>query len=382
MSVIQTNARGVDVVELGFYTKGSHQAHITTRDNVVAADKDYVFGVSELIIPNSSLPLFMPGTTQELFRIKKRIVGNNAVTYADIENLGDTAFDSTFSISDTKKFFTIPQLISELSAWASTFTFEVDAAGIIGGAQGGGPDIVAGAGVRWLLVDITASGQLILKCASTFLNHFVIKASPLAIRLFGLKAFVDPVEPQKAGGYIGVTFDVNAPADQAFKHTIFNPQAGNVIAGNNITDFNMVGSDSLFSTCDTRLCTTVESHLNYPSSMKILDSREESDRAIDRYYYTTQTSVQLNSDNGVLTSSSKINTKSRLGQVALKKRQDPVQKWTQLNESLEQRLFRFQIFTTYRVFNAGTGKFQLKRVKVPFKEDDYWTITITFVSRS
>ena len=84
----------------------------------------------------------------------------------------------------------------------------------------------------------------------------------------------------------------------------------------------------------------------------------------------------------MLTSSSKITTKSRLGQVALKKRQDPVQKWTQLNESLEQRLFRFQIFTTYRVFNAGTGKFQLKRVQVPFKEDDYWTITITFVSRS
>ena len=112
----------------------------------------------------------------------------------------------------------------------------------------------------------------ILKCASTFLNHFVIKASPLAIRLFGLKAFVDPVEPQKAGGYIGVTFNANAPAAQAFTHTIFNPQAGNVIAGNNISDFNMVGSDSLFSTCDTRLCTTVESHLNYPSSMKIIDS--------------------------------------------------------------------------------------------------------------
>ena len=117
----------------------------------------------------------MPGTTQELFRIKKRTVGNNAVTYADIENQGDTAFDSTFSISDTKKFFTIPQLISELSSWAATFTFEVDAAGIIGAAQGGGPNIAAGAGIRWLLVDITASGQLILKCASDFLNLLSIR---------------------------------------------------------------------------------------------------------------------------------------------------------------------------------------------------------------
>ena len=71
---------------------------------------------------------------------------------------------TTFSISDTKKFFTIPQLISELSAWAATFTFEVDAAGIIGAAQGGGPDIVAGAGVRWLLVDITASGTNFEMC--------------------------------------------------------------------------------------------------------------------------------------------------------------------------------------------------------------------------
>ena len=61
MSVIQTNARGVDVVELEFYTKGTNQAQVTTRDNVVDSTKDYVFGVSELIIPNSSLPLFKPG---------------------------------------------------------------------------------------------------------------------------------------------------------------------------------------------------------------------------------------------------------------------------------------------------------------------------------
>ena len=381
MSVIQTNARGVDIVELEFYTKGSHQAQVTTRDNVVASDKDYVFGVSELIIPSASLPLFKPGTVAELFRIKMRVLGNGAVTYVDIENLADTAFDSTFSITKTKKFFTIPQLISELSAWAASFTFQVDVAGVLGLAQGGGPNIPPGAAVRWLLVDITASGQLILKCASDFLNHFIIKASPLAIRLFGLQEFVDPTEPQKTGGYIGVTFDVNAPAAQAFTKTVFD-NAGNIIVGNNISDFNLVGSESMFGTCDTRLCTTVESHLNYPSSMKIVDSNEQTDRAIASYYYTTNTTVQLNSDNGVLTSSSKITTKSRLGQVALKKRQEPIQKWTQLNSALEQRLFRFQIFTTYRVFDAATGKFGLERVEVPFTAEQYWTLTITFVSRS
>ena len=381
MSVIQTNSRGVDVVELEFYTKGSHQAQVTTRDNVVASDKDYVFGVSELIIPSSSLPLFKPGTDTELFRIKKRILGAGATTFVDIENLADTAFDSTFSITDTKKIFTIPQLISELSAWAASFTFQVDEAGVVGLAQGGGPNIAAGAAVRWLLIDITASGQLILKCASDFLNHFIIKASPFAIHLFGLQDFVDPTEPQKTGGYIGVTFDVNAPAAQAFTHSVFD-NAGNIVGGNNISDFNMVGSKSMFGTCDTRLCTTVESHLNYPSSMKVVDSKEQTDRAIARYYYDTQTQVQLNSDNGVLTSSSKITTKSRLGQVALKKRQDPIQKWTQLNSALEQRLFRFQIFTTYRVFKVATGKVVLERVKVPFTLEDYWTLTITFVSRS
>ena len=381
MSVIQTNARGVDVVDLEFYTKGSNQAQVTTRDNVVAANKDYVFGVSELIVPNSSIPLFKPGTAQELFRIKMRVVGAGATTYADIENNGDTAFDSTFSISDTKKFFSIPQLISELSAWASTFTFQVDAAGIVAANQGGGANIAPGAAIRWLLVDVTASGQLILKCGSDFLNHFIIKASPLAIRLFGLQDFIDPTDPQKSGGYIAVTFDVNAPAAQAFTKTAFD-NLGNVVAGNNISDFNFVGSESMFSTCDCRLCTSVESHLNYASSMKVVDSKEQTDRAIARYFYTTNTQVQLNSDNGVLTSSSKITTKSRLGQVALKKRQDPIQKWTQLNEALEQRLFRFQIFTTYRVFNPVTQSWRLDRVAVPFTEEEYWTLTVTFVSRS
>ena len=98
-----------------------------------------------------------------------------------------------------------------------------------------------------------------------------------------------------------MTFDANVPAAQAFTKTVFD-NAGNVIVGNNISDFNMVGSESMFGTCDTRLCTTVESHLNYPSSMKVVDSQEQTDRAIARYYYNTKTQVQLNSDNGVLTS--------------------------------------------------------------------------------
>ena len=391
MSVIQTNALGVDVVELEFYTKGTNQAQVTTRDNVVDSTKDYVFAVSELIIPNSSLPLFKPGTTQELFRIKWRIVGNGAVTYADIENsnvvVNAANLDTTFNISDTKKFFSIPQMISELSAWASTFSAEIDAVGVTAVNQGGGAgnpgvvDIPANSATRWLYVDITASGHLILKCASDFLNHFIIKASPLAVRLFGLEKFVDPTEPAKAGGYIGITFDPNAAAAAAYSHTVFD-QAGNVIIGQNISDFNLVGSKSMFATCDARLCTTVESHLNYPSSMKVVDSKEQTDRSIARYYYNTETQVQLNSDNGILTSSSKITTKSRLGQVALKKRQDPIQKWTQLTNAYEQRLFRFQVFTEYRVFDAITGKYKLDRVKVPFADDDHWTLTITFVSRS
>ena len=391
MSVIQTNALGVDVVELEFYTKGTNQAQVTTRDNVVDSTKDYVFAVSELIIPNSSLPLFKPGTTQELFRIKWRIVGNGAVTYADIENsnvvVNAANLDTTFNISDTKKFFSIPQIISELSAWAGTFSKEIDGVGVSAAAQGGGVgnpgvvDIPANSGTRWLYVDITASGHLILKCASDFLNHFIIKASPLAVRLFGLEKFVDPTEPAKAGGYIGITFDPAAPAATAYSHTVFD-QAGNVIIGENISDFNLVGSKSMFATCDARLCTTVESHLNYPSSMKVVDSKEQTDRSIARYYYNTETQVQLNSDNGILTSSSKITTKSRLGQVALKKRQDPIQKWTQLTNAYEQRLFRFQVFTEYRVFDAATGKYKLERVKVPFADDDHWTLTITFVSRS
>ena len=108
MSVIQTNARGVDLVELEFYTKGSNQAHLVSRDNLVDATKDYVFGVSELLVPNSSLPIFKPGTTQELFRIKKRFLGAGNTTFADIEVNGDTLFDSTFGINDTRKFFSIP----------------------------------------------------------------------------------------------------------------------------------------------------------------------------------------------------------------------------------------------------------------------------------
>ena len=84
MSVIQTNARGVDVVELEFYTKGSHQAQVTTRDNVVAADKDYVFGVSELIIPSASLPSTKLGLTNRETSLSFLSITNSIVSDVEI----------------------------------------------------------------------------------------------------------------------------------------------------------------------------------------------------------------------------------------------------------------------------------------------------------
>ena len=66
MSVVQTNVEGIDFVDLEFFTRGSNQAHLTASDKLLLDTKEYILGVSELVVPSSSLSIFHPLVTQPL----------------------------------------------------------------------------------------------------------------------------------------------------------------------------------------------------------------------------------------------------------------------------------------------------------------------------
>ena len=129
----------------------------------------------------------------------------------------------------------------------------------------------------------------------------------------------------------------------------------------------------------TRLFATVETHLDVPAGMQVVESVEQRDNSIGRYFLPNRVQVDLDCERGFLTNNTTFSSESRLGMIALKKRDSPVQKWVELKSSYERFLFRFQLYITYKKWD-GT-KFKLDRVTMPFHEDDYWSLVITFISK-
>jgi hypothetical protein len=358
MSVVQHNIDGCDYIELEYFTEGSNQADLTANDKLLLDNKDYVMGVSELVVPSSTMPIFHPSTADTLFQIKKRTLGNT------IANLQNDDNNSAFVISPIRKFYTLAEFVTRLSYFASTFSELQDQIGVPDGA--GGFHVNPQQNTRYLYVDITGSGQVVLKASSQFLNHFVIQVSPMAKKLFGFVSDFLSMTRNPATGVVQSGF----------------LQAGLVIAGNLLDGFDFISPISIYSNCDTRLFMTVETHLNTPASLSVVNSVEQRDSSIARYYFHTDAQVELSVEEGLLTNTKKIKSKIKIGRVAMKKKHTPIQQWTILKSAINLYLFRFQLYITYRVYNAATNKFDITKISLPMTLDDYWSLCIAFISRT
>jgi hypothetical protein len=365
MSVVQHNIDGCDYIELAYFTEGSNQADLTANDKLLLDNKDYLLGVSELVVPSSSMPLFHPTTTNTLFRIRKRVVGQTQAQVGDDDN------NSAFIISPIRRFFTIAEFISRLSYFASTFSELQDAIGVVNvAAQGGQPatyHVQPNSQTRYLYLDITESGQVVFKASSHFINHFTIEVSPMAKKLLGFK-----------DTYLSL---VRNAATGAVTSGFFG--AGNlVVAGGMIDGFDYISPYSIYTNCDTRLFMTVETHLNTPAGLSVVNSVEQRDSSIARYYFHTDAQVELSVEEGLLTNTKKLKSNIMLGRVAMKKRQTPIQQWTVLKSAINLYLFRFQLYITYRVYDNATNRFVITKISLPMTLDDYWSLCIAFISRT
>ena len=366
MSVVQTNLSGCDFIDLEFFTKGSNQAHLTASDKLLLDNQDYILGVSELIVPSTSLPIFHPSLATPLFRVCHRTVGNTLVATLGAAGTINPALQDRIGVSPDRKYYNVTEFISDIASWGSSYSHLQDIAGVPDGF--GGFDPAQDSDHRYLYFNLNAAGRLVIKASSDFLNHFVIEVSDFATQLFGLEAYVSQ-------GVLGLTQDPNT---HVFTYSPFN-QAGVIVQGHNLDSFNFVGAVSVFAHCDNRLFATVETHLDVPAGMQVVESKEQRDNSIGRYFLPSRVKVKLESEKGFLTSDITFSSDNRLGMVALKPRDAPIQKWVELKSSYERFLFRFQLYITYKKW-TGAG-FLLDRVTMPFLEDDYWSLVVTFISR-
>ena len=365
MTTVRLNSEGIDIVELKLETTGSNFCHYSTDDNILNSDLSYLFSVTDLNVDCSLLPIFAPGTNDALITIKKRHLGTTvaALPNADVS--------PTFGISDNgAKYHDSTTFIAALSTYANSFSTELDAVGITAAAHGGGADIAAGdqgnEGMPYLKIGIDASGRLQITGVAQFWNHFVIVLSDFAKKMFHF-------EHETVENALSVTFANGVYATTGI------PAGGQVPAGNNLTSSTITAQNSILTFCDQRLYITCQTHLGIQSNMKVLDGKEKTDRDIVRVPFLNEAVSTIYSRNNQIVDDVMLTTKAYSGRMSFVNKTQPIRQWNTLTSSYEQKIFRFQLYCIYNVFQNGA--FSQVQKDVPFFDDGSWDITLRFVNK-
>ena len=174
---------------------------------------------------------------------------------------------------------------------------------------------------------------------------------------------------------------VNNSLSVTFDNGIYttNGLGGIIIPGGNLTKSMITAQNSVLTYADQRLYLTCETHLAIKPNLKVLDGQEKTDRSILRVPFLNEAVSTIYSRNGGIVEDISLATKSYSGRMSFVNKTQPIRQWNQLLSSYEQKMFRFQIYCIYNVFQ--NGKFSQVQKNVPFTKDGTWDITLRFVNK-
>ena len=70
------------------------------------------------------------------------------------------------------------------------------------------------------------------------------------------------------------------------------------------------------------------------------------------------------------------------GQTYLIRKSQANFQWNKLMTAYEIKLFRFQLYIWYRVWNDTTGQWGIQKSKLSIPDEQFWEMTVRFVSDS
>jgi hypothetical protein len=152
-----------------------------------------------------------------------------------------------------------------------------------------------------------------------------------------------------------------------------------ITAGNNVTNSELVGSRSVLTFCDARLYITVDTHLGIKHNLKVLNGKEKTDTSIVRVPFLNHAVTTIYSRGGEIVDDISLTSKTYAGKISFVNKTEEIRQWNQLLSSYEQKMFRFQLYVIYNVFQNGV--FEQVKKDVIFTDDGSWNMTIRFVNK-
>ena len=435
MARVVLNKIGTDIQDLSVTQTSSNETTVILNKALLLGTKDYHFGVTELSVPLTDAPMFgwMKKDT-ELFEIRRRKTGivfdqttqygdthaqlntfNAQTNVADATDAADPASfaanlahwngllglalvngnqadinqvgpllvrrytikpilaNATFIAQPGRKFYDALQFTRALSMFCDNFVNTVRAAPFVGADHGRAANIALdGTGVwanavneQFLRIQINADGRLLFVGKAFFWENYMIRFTKTGAAL------------------IGINFDNLTTSHLQFTNNQIDPPVdGNnlIIVGNNNLDSISECEQSIFQTAECRLKVSIQSHLPQSSNIEIRDTVQTSNQDICQGYFLNDVSVEMQWNSLGAIEHTKYRNNIYSGQHSFINKNQPTTQWTKLISSINLAYFRFYLMIHYRAFNEETSKWGIVSERMSIPENEYWSITIRFVS--
>jgi hypothetical protein len=161
-----------------------------------------------------------------------------------------------------------------------------------------------------------------------------------------------------------------------------NPANSQIQPGYMVQETVISSSHPIFQSVDQRVKISVETHLPMGSNTSILDEKEGIDRSIAEAYFESRLQNQIRFDEEGNLQNMTMESKMFSGQYNFIKKSQQNFQWNRLSTAYEIKLFRFQIYIFYRVWNDTTRSWVLQRSKLTVTPQQFWSLSVRFVSDS
>ena len=423
MTTVEINRSGTVQTTLDIFQTGSYESSVALRHDLLDAKLNYHFAVTSLSVPLNETPIFKLKEAKELFRIERRDVGNTVnadLTLHQPGNAGNVvpAGRRVFAIRPDQKFFDVSSFVQYLSSFCRGFNYwgsrDFEGNGFdpqAGDYSGNGAALPGRTPAQmntigpylFLSVKLTADGTLQLVGSDYFWNNFVLRFTRLGAAVLGYFQQIQEVNVIAAGAVrelhtlAGVeTFDT-AYAGGAVTHHYYiakslvnnalvarwlDPVTGQIELANMVQESIISSDHPIYQSVDQRIRLTVETHMPIASSIAVEDEVEKVDRSICDVYFESRLKNQIKFGESGEFDSMSMSSAMWAGQANFVKKSDVSFQWNKLSTAAYLKLFRFQLYIWYRVWNDTKRRWTLSRSKLVVPSEQFWELSVRFVSDS
>jgi len=404
MTTVEINRSGTDQTSLDLFQTGSYQTSVSLRHDLLDSKLNYHFAVTSLSVPLNDCPIFKLTGPTVLFEVERRNVGvnaiNNGLRLHEPGNVFGVVGIGPYTIRPDNKFFDIASFLKDIANWCRLFNqhwtdngFDPTAGGYSGvgaafPALNEAGIIARGDYYNFINVKLSADGTLQFVGSAAFWNNFVFRFNRVGAAILGF--FSQIQEVNRVGDFGGVTDPKHYFIARTLAAGVFTSNwlqeggayVGQVLLANMVQDATISSSHPLYQSVDQRVRVSVESHLPMASNVAILDEKETVNRSIAEAYFESKLENQIKFNESGVLESMHMTSAMYAGMVNFIKKSDMTFQWNKLMTAYEIKLFRFQLYIWYRVWNDTTGQWGIQKSKLSIPDEQFWEMTVRFVSDS